>query len=340
MRVKLKGVHKVKRKLASGEVRVHFYAWRGGPRMVSEPGTTEFAAEILAHKSQLAPPQMSTLESLITAFSDSPEYNALAKTTQDGHQYAFRNILEEWPLFPLKFTQQRGMKAMIRKWHQSFAVNPRTADQMLFSLSRVFTYGMSEEIIEKNPCTGIARLYTGTRKDSVWTDELISRFRAKAAKHLLIAFEMAIHTGQRQGDMLKLTWKQYDGSHLQLKQGKTGKPVRVKVHKRLKALLDELPRDTIRVLTNSRGRPWTNSGFKTSWGKECAKLEIEGVTYHDLRGTFITDRAREGSTAEQIASITGHSLKEVGRVLEKHYLAADQQTSDAVILRMERTSGE
>jgi hypothetical protein len=57
-----------------------------------------------------------------------------------------------------------------------------------------------------------------------------------------------------------------------------------------------------------------------------------------LRGTFITDRRREGSTTEQIASITGHSISEVGRVLEKHYLATDQQTRDAVILRMEKNT--
>lgn len=70
------------------------------------------------------------------------------------------------------------------------------------------------------------------------------------------------------------------------------------------------------------------------------RLGIAGVTFHDLRGTFITERRREGSTVEQIASVTGHSISEVGKVLEKHYLADDQQTSDAVILRMERTSRE
>ena len=109
---------------------------------------------------------------------------------------------------------------------------------------------------------------------------------------------------------------------------------------RLKNILDAQPRDTIRVLTNSRKRPWTKDGFKTSWGKECTRLGISGVTFHDLRGTFITTRRREGSTVEQIASITGHSISEIRNVLEKHYLADDQQTSDAVILRMERTGGE
>lgn len=342
--MKLKGVHKVKRELADGTTRWHYYAWRGGPKMLAAPGTEEFSAELAKHKAdRVAPVEVKTLDSLIDAFEKSPAFAALAEKTQDSHKFSFKAIRKEWPKFPLKFTQQRGMKAMIRKWHHTFAANPRTADQMLFSLSRVFTFGIDEEIIDKNPCGGVDRLYTGSRKESVWTPDLITLFRTKAKPHMLLAFEMAIHTGQRQGDLLALTWKQYDGTHLSIEQGKSkpGKPkkrVRVKVSSKLKAMIDALPTDTLRIMTNSRGRPWTKDGFKTSWGKECAKLGIEGVTFHDLRGTFITDRRREGSTTEQIASITGHSIAEVGRVLEKHYLATDQQTSDAVILRMEKNT--
>lgn len=154
---------------------------------------------------------------------------------------------------------------------------------------------------------------------------------------------MAIHTGQRQAVLLSATWKLHDGAHLMFEQGKSkpGKPkrrVRVKVHGRFKALIDSLPKDTMRIMNNSCDRPWSKDGFKTSWRKGCDRLHIEGVTFHDLRGTFISDRRREGETAEQIATITEHSIAAVGRVLETHYLATDQQTSDAVIVRMERTS--
>lgn len=149
---------------------------------------------------------------------------------------------------------------------------------------------------------------------------------------------MAIHTGQRQADLLSPTWKRHDGTPLMFEQGKSkpGKPkrrVRVKVYSRLKALIDSLPKDTIRIMNNSRAAV-AKDGFRTSCGKECDRLHIEGVTFHDLRGTFITDRRREGETAEQIATITEHSIAAVGRVLETHYLATDQQTSDAVIVRM------
>lgn len=342
MLVKLTGIHKVKRKLANGQTRVHYYAWRGGPKMTAAPGTPAFAAEFARYKQGANTKAVDTLETLIERFTGpdqrNPDFLALAETTRADHLYAFKLIRAQWPRLPVALTQKKGMKADIRQWHRSFTANPRKADKLLFSLSKVFSYAVKDELIEKNPCAGIDRLYSGSRRDSVWTPAQIATYRHGASPHLLLAFEMALHTGQRQGDLLGLSWKDYDGLHLQFRQSKTDKRVKVRVHARLKAMLDPLPKDSLRILLNSRGRPWTKDGFKTSWGKECDRLRIKGVTFHDLRGTFITERRREGSTVEQIASISGHSISEVRTVLEKHYLADDQQASDAVILRMEKNS--
>lgn len=339
--VKISGIHIVKRKLANGQTRIHHYAWRGGPKMKSAPGTEAFAAEHARYKQEASKAVVDTIETLIDRFTGpednrNPDFIALAETTRTDHLYAFGIIKKKWPRLAVKLTQMKGMKADIRKWHRSYSANPRKADKLLFSLSKVFSYAIADEIIEKNPCTGIERLYKGSRRESVWTGELIEKLRTGAPAHLLLPFEMALLTGQRQGDLLGLSWKDYDGIHLFFKQSKTGKRVKVRVHSRLKAMLDPLPKDKLRILLNSRGRPWSKDGFKTSWGKECAKLKITGVTFHDLRGTFITERAREGSSVEHIAQISGHSTSEVKTVLEKHYLAHDQQSSDAVILRMEK----
>lgn len=340
----LKGIHKVKRKLADGTTRIHYYAWRGGPRMEAKPHTEAFALEYARHKGTATPKMVETLETLIDRFTGpeeerNPDFLALAETTQADHLYAFRLIKEKWPRLPAKLTQQRGMKGEIRKWHRSFAANPRKADKLLFSLSKVFSYAIENEHegVEKNPCTGIERRYNGSRRESVWSMDQIAKFRAGAHSHLLLPFEVAIHTGQRQGDILALPWKSYDGTYLLFRQSKGGKKLKVKVHTRLKVMLDEIKeRDKLRICLNSRKRPWTKDGFKTSWGKELIRLDIEDVTFHDLRGTFITERAREGSSVENIAKISGHSISEIKSVLEKFYLADDQDASDAVILRMEK----
>ncbi|MBN8241744.1 tyrosine-type recombinase/integrase [Nitratireductor aquimarinus] len=346
MLVRIKGVHKVKSKLADGTIKEYYYAWRGGPKMSSNPHTEEFALEYAKLKAEAAPRTVDTIETLVANFKGkdekNPDWLALAETTRRDYEYAFKLILKEWPHMPVKLTQQKGMKASIRKWHRSFASNPRKADKLLFALSKLFSYAVADEIIDKNPCTGIERIYSGSRRDAVWTPEKIATFRNGAPAHLLLPFEIAVGTGQRQGDILSLTRADYDGVYLRFAQSKSGKKLKVRVHARLKALLDALPEDEVptinkHICLNSRQRPWSKDGFKTSWGKECARLGIKGVTFHDLRGTFITDRRREGSSVEQIASISGHSTSEVKTVLEKHYLADDQAMSDAVILRMERT---
>ena len=65
------------------------------------------------------------------------------------------------------------------------------------------------------------------------------------------------------------------------------------------------------ILTDSHGRPWTSHGFQASWGKACKKAGIVGVTFNDLRGTAVTRLALVECTEAQIATITGHSLRDV-----------------------------
>jgi integrase len=90
------------------------------------------------------------------------------------------------------------------------------------------------------------------------------------------------------------------------------------------------------ILTNTEGKPWTSDGFRTSWGKACAKAQIEDLTFHDLRGTAVTRLAIAGCTVPEIASITGHSLKDVEDILDKHYLARDQALAETAIRKLER----
>lgn len=346
---KIKGIHEVKMTLADGSKEIYYYAWRGGPRMKSAPHTEAFAREHARLKEKAAEITkiIPTLETLIEHFTGpeyprNPDFLALAESTRVDHEYAFKLILKEWPGLPIAFTQAKGFKGDIRKWHRSMRANPRKADKALFSLSKVFSYAIENEYagIDKNPCTGIERLYQGSRREFLWTPEQKALVRKKLAPHLLLPFEIALATGQRQADILSLSWKQWDGSYLLFIQSKTGKKLKVKANSRLKAMIDALllaNKDKLRICLNSRGRPWTKDGFKTSWGNamDANGVNIEGVTYHDLRGTFICERASEGSSIQDIASVSGRSIAAIMSVLEKHHLATDQGPADAVIDRME-----
>src|SRR5215471_3497245 len=147
---------------------------------------------------------------------------------------------------------------------------------------------------------------------------------------------LALWTGQRQGDLLTLPWSAYDGSHIRLRQSKTGQAVVVRVGAPLKKLLDRTKKRSTVILTNTRGRPWTSDGFRTSWRKMCRKAGIEGLTFHVLRGSAVTRLSISGATPQEIAGVTGHSLADIHTMLDRHYLGACATLGEAAIRRLER----
>jgi integrase len=84
------------------------------------------------------------------------------------------------------------------------------------------------------------------------------------------------------------------------------------------------------------GQPWTSDGFRSSWGKACLKAGIVGVTFNDLRGTAVTRLALAECTEAEIATITGHSLRDVCSILDAHYLRRDPALAESAIRKLER----
>lgn len=59
------------------------------------------------------------------------------------------------------------------------------------------------------------------------------------------------------------------------------------------------------------------------------------MTFHDLRGTAVTRLALAECTEAEIAAITGHSLKDVGAILDAHYLKRDPKLAESAIKKLE-----
>ena len=101
MRVRLKGLKRV----ASGSPTAgscgYWYAWRGGPRLDGEPGSTEF---MLAYNRAIAegsPRNAGTLDSILDKFQDSDAFLSSASRTQSDYRKLLRAIANEFGDFPL-----------------------------------------------------------------------------------------------------------------------------------------------------------------------------------------------------------------------------------------------
>jgi integrase len=336
VRVVLKGIHKVKRRLANGEFKVHFYAWRGGPAIHAKPGTPEFLRAYDEAHSSLRQPRAGTLMTVIAEYKAAPEFTKLAPSTRRAYLIYIKLMEDAFGDLPLAALADRRVRGEFKTWRDAFARTPRKADYAWTTLARIMSFAKDRGMIATNPCEKGGRLYAADRTDRFWGETEIAALLSVASPEIALALVLALWTGQRQGDLLRLPWSSYDGSYLRLRQSKTGRRVAMPAGAPLKVLLDGTERRGLLILTNSYGHPWTSDGFRTSWSKACARAGVSGLTFHDLRGSAVVRLALAEATVPQIATFTGHSLKDVEAILDAHYLGRDVQLAEAAVLKLEQ----
>lgn len=347
MRIRLKGLNRVKKRLASGKTVTYYYAWKGGPRLQGDPGSQQFIesynAAIAARFA--APPDQ--LRSILEKYEASTSFSDLADRTRQDYRKHLRTIEAEYGDFPIEALADRRTRGEFLAWRERLATKSRRqADYAYAVLARVLSWANNRGLVQLNPCERPGRLYRSTRSTKVWTADDEQRFYEHAPPHLHLPLLMALWTGQRQGDLLALRWSAYDGEYIRLTQQKTKVRVQIPVGKPLKAALDaskaqaashtaDLSGDA-HVLLTTRNSPWTAAGFRASWRKASQAARITNLTFHDLRGTAVTRLAIAGCTIPEIATITGHSLKDVGTILDSHYLDRSNDLGESAIRKLER----
>ncbi|TIL25599.1 MAG: integrase [Mesorhizobium sp.] len=336
MRVRLKGLNSRTKQLADGSVVTYYWAWKGGPRLPGKPGDPEFMAAYNAAVARKVQPRHGALLSVLNGFQSSSDWDDLAPRTQDDYVKLIKIIEKKFGDFPLSGMSDRRTRGIFMEWRDDRAkASRRQADYGWQVLARILSWAHGRGLVSANPCEKGGRLYRGTRAANVWTAADEAAFLASAPAHLHLPLIIALWTGQRQGDLLRLTWQQYDGKVIRLQQSKTGTRVVIPVGAPLKAALEAKRGKAGQILLNSDGVPWTADGFRSSWRKACAAAGVVGVTFNDIRGTAVTRLAIVGATVPEIATITGHSLRDVNAILDSNYLNRDPALGESAIRKLE-----
>jgi integrase len=340
VRVPLKGVNRVRKKLADGRVVTYWYAWKGGPRLEGLPGSPEFHASYARAHEADRPRDDEGLSAVFDAFLDSADFGSLAPRTQSDYRKIIAKIDAEFGEFLKAMLPDRRARGEFLSWRDRLAkTSPRQADYAFTVLARVLSWAINRGLVEANPCEKPGgRLYHGTRAEKIWTLDDETRFLAGARPDLRLGYLLGVWTGQRKGDVIGLPWSAYDGAAIRLRQGKTGRQVVIPSGAPLKAELDATERRSPLILTDATGVPWKGreGGYYEAWKDHSDKVGIRGLTFADLRGTAVTRLAIAGCTEAEIASITGHSMAHVRTILDRHYLFRDPALARAAIAKLER----
>jgi integrase len=205
-------------------------------------------------------------------------------------------------------------------------------NRMVTILSTVFKKAMGRWCLEldlTNPCTVVERWPTKPR-DRYVTDEEFDAVRAIACPQVQMAMDLALLTGQRQGDIVGLTWKQVKTVgvprkdwRIEIDQGKTGKKLAIMISPAIEAVLRRArmhePRwPHIHVIRNQFGVRYTPDGFRALWQRTMQAAEKAGLKrwhFHDIRAKSISDNANLDSAY----LLAGHiDIKMTRRVYDRN----------------------
>jgi integrase len=334
MIVRIKGVKRVR---ARGHV-YHYHRKTMTP-LAGQPGSAEFmtALDSLNRKQELVA-RPGTLGALIQRYRASPDFTDLAANTRRSRQWVFDYLkpLDGMRLHDIDSAFVYEVRDRAKAKHK------RSFANLLINVLRLlFSWASKRVLVKKNPALTVDKFRRPKDAKVVnrpWRAEELEIVLARASRQIRLAVAIAAYTGLRESNVVRVTWTNYDDTAFETRQIKTGAPIWVKAHFRLREILDQTPRVSPVVLIGARGKPFTESGLRTSFFRLIRNLVKEGkvqpgLSFHGLRHTLGTTLAEAGCDAATIAAVLGQATTKMAEHYSKS--ANRRHLADAAIDRVE-----
>ncbi len=356
VRVDIKGWFTTYKKLKSGDRAEYHYHRATGRRLNGLPGSPEFITDYAAAEKLIRNRLAGTFSGLVRSYTLSVEFEEkLAPSTQSEYRRMLTKAEAEFGNMPLSALDDQRVRKDFLDWREKVAraSGEREADNRLSAVSAMLTWAVDHGHTTANYLRGFKRLYHADRSEIIWLPEHIAHFMKVAPIEIQRMLILGLHTGQREGDLLRLPWSAYDGVRISLRQGKArrggklGPLVEIPCTAALRRMLDGMERISPLILTTKTGQSLKKRYFARLWGDAMEKAGLQSVLlpgsdwpvelhFHDLHGTAVTLLSEAACTPQQIATITGHSLKTVHRILER-YLARTRGLAEQAIFNFENS---
>jgi integrase len=177
-------------------------------------------------------PVAGSFSALAEAYKASPEWMNLSDRTREERERHLRGIEAMWGRLPVRSLEVRH----IFELRDSFADRPAAGNNMLSSLSALVSWSVPRGWRSFNPCQNIKKLRIGEGYEP-WSWEDIEHFRRHAPVYMWRVAALALYSGQRQADVLKMLWTDIAAGRIDVIQRKTGKHLWVPIHADLQRCL-------------------------------------------------------------------------------------------------------
>jgi integrase len=301
--------------------KTRFYFLRNGMNIPLPPelGSSEFndayadALKQSEEKSKPKAPVKGSITDVITTYYGSSDYKTLSSSTRNTYRIELDKIRGVHGKKLITELQRKHIRALIDK----LVDNPNQANKLLRFLGMICRFAISRDFIDIDPTTGIKKLKTFSGGFKDWPEELIERYQQHwpLGSKQRLAFDLALHTGQRRADLVLMHRNHVSNTSIQVKQKKTGVELTIPLHPDLLASLKATPTNGLFLLQTHYDQPFSAKGFGgrfTDWAR--AAGISKGYSVHGLRKSCCRRLAEAGCSASEIMSISGHvTLKEAER---------------------------
>lgn len=212
------------------------------------------------------------------------------------------------------------------------APSPALLDREVALLKRICSYSAKARLIAHNPLAGVPMLNVPNARSRTVNDEQFERLRNAAPPDLRVVMTVAFDTGMRRTEILKLQWSQVDLRQQAIRLGpqdtKTERGRVIILTRRVVAALRGRPRQlrSPYVFASPDGKPWRDIP-KAAWRKALVAADLEGLWFHDLRRSFVTNARRKGVAEGVIMRMTGHRTRSV---FDRYNIIAEDDLREAV----------
>jgi integrase len=264
-----------------------------------------------------------SFNALAVSYYRSPEFRGLKASTQKARRYIIEAFRTEHGDKPVRLLGRAHIKDIIG----SKADTPQAANNLLKVLRIVLAHAVEIEVIVSNPATGIKRYKASKEGFHAWTEAEAAQFESVYAvgTRERLAFALAIYTGQRVSDLVRMGWQHVRGDRIAVRQQKTDKPLMVKMHPELVPVLASVPKGNLTFLMTERGAPFTPAGLSNWFGKRCREAGLVDCSAHGLRKLALTRRANAGASTDMLKAFGGHATS---KDVEHYTREADQARLD------------
>jgi enterobacteria phage integrase len=310
----------------TGKLRRYFR--KGGKQLGAlegEPGSEEFMtayAAYLAEKPKAAKTTLhaDSLGKLIIDFYGSRFFTDRKPSTRQLYKYALEPVAKEHGHRSASTMTAEHAEKIINKIG---AKRPGMGNLTRAVMRRVMQFAVKTRLRKDNPFLGIDAFKVG--EHHTWTDAELKKFEDKwrLGTRQRLAYALLLYTGQRVGDVTKMSRADVSDGLIHVVQQKTGADIWVPIHPELERAMKAGPNKGLTLIGDPYGRPLKRAALS---GLLRAAIKDAGLSTrcvaHGLRKAAMRRLAEADATANQIAAVSGHkTLKEV----ERYTRAADQK---------------